>query len=140
MGPCWGHAGQQGSTPGEGVCTPNLPAPSHHGLWLLPQVQAVTKSPSGLLEVTVTSSAPGHKPTMEVIRDVDCLLWAVGREPNSKDLCLDRVVRWEHVSFPLGITIFGLHGQSFSEPCGTMKSVAHLCWTRFLHPETLRSL
>lgn len=86
------------------------------------------------------SSAPGHKPVMEVIRDVDCLLWAVGREPNSKDLCLDRVVRWEYVSFPLSITILGLHGQSFSEPCGTVKSVARPCWTWFLHQETFRLL
>uniref|UniRef100_A0A8B9ZXA2 glutathione-disulfide reductase n=1 Tax=Anas zonorhyncha TaxID=75864 RepID=A0A8B9ZXA2_9AVES len=60
-------------------------------VWKHSRVHAVTKCPSGLLEVTVMSSAPGHKPVMEVIRDVDCLLWAVGREPNSKDLCLDRV-------------------------------------------------
>lgn len=58
------------------------------------QVKTVTKSPSGLLDVTVTSSMPGHKPTEEVIQDVDCLLWAVGREPNTQDLCLDKVVRW----------------------------------------------
>ncbi|KAM4672589.1 glutathione reductase, mitochondrial isoform 6-T6 [Amazona ochrocephala] len=55
------------------------------------KVKTVTKSPSGLLDVTVTSSMPGHKPTEEVIQDVDCLLWAVGREPNTQDLCLDRV-------------------------------------------------
>lgn len=114
MDACWGHAGQQGSTPSEGVCSLNLSAPSHHGLGLLLQVHAVTKCPSGLLEVTVMSSAPGHKPVMEVIRDVDCLLWAVGREPNSKDLCLDRVVRREHVSFPLGI--MGRASRSHVEP------------------------
>ncbi|KAM6072983.1 glutathione reductase, mitochondrial isoform 3-T3 [Theristicus caerulescens] len=55
------------------------------------KVKTVTKSPCGLLDVTVTSSAPGHKPTERVIRDVDCLLWAVGREPNTEELCLDRV-------------------------------------------------
>ncbi|XP_030335320.1 glutathione reductase, mitochondrial isoform X8 [Strigops habroptila] len=55
------------------------------------KVKTVTKSPSGLLDVTVTSSVPGHKPTEGVIQDVDCLLWAVGREPNTQDLCLDRV-------------------------------------------------
>ncbi|POI28014.1 hypothetical protein CIB84_008237, partial [Bambusicola thoracicus] len=55
------------------------------------KVQAVTKSPSGLLEVTVTSSEPGHKPTVKVIRDVDCLLWAIGRKPNTEELCLDHV-------------------------------------------------
>uniref|UniRef100_A0A672V038 Glutathione reductase, mitochondrial n=1 Tax=Strigops habroptila TaxID=2489341 RepID=A0A672V038_STRHB len=60
-------------------------------VWKHTQVKTVTKSPSGLLDVTVTSSVPGHKPTEGVIQDVDCLLWAVGREPNTQDLCLDRV-------------------------------------------------
>lgn len=60
-------------------------------VWKHTQVQAVTKSPSGLLEVTVTSSEPGHKPTVKVICDVDCLLWAIGRKPNTEELCLDRV-------------------------------------------------
>ncbi|NXU00680.1 GSHR protein, partial [Buphagus erythrorhynchus] len=54
-------------------------------------VKRVTKSPCGLLDVTVSSAVPGHKPTEGVIRDVDCLLWAVGREPNSEGLCLDQV-------------------------------------------------
>jgi len=57
----------------------------------------VTKSPCGLLDVTVTSSVPGREPTEEVIRDIDCLLWAVGREPNTEELCLDQVVRWQHI-------------------------------------------
>ncbi|XP_074444679.1 glutathione reductase, mitochondrial isoform X2 [Larus michahellis] len=55
------------------------------------KVKTVTKSPCGLLDVTVTSAVPGRKPTEGVIRDVDCLLWAVGREPNTEDLCLDQV-------------------------------------------------
>ncbi|NXE00611.1 GSHR protein, partial [Chaetorhynchus papuensis] len=60
-------------------------------VWKHTQVKRVTKSPCGLLDVTVTSAVPGHKPTEGVIRDVDCLLWAVGREPNSEGLCLDQV-------------------------------------------------
>ncbi|XP_065592527.1 glutathione reductase, mitochondrial [Cyrtonyx montezumae] len=60
-------------------------------VWKHTQVQAVTKSPNGLLEVKVTSCEPGHKPAVRVIRDVDCLLWAIGREPNSQELCLDQV-------------------------------------------------
>ncbi|NXY65022.1 GSHR protein, partial [Callaeas wilsoni] len=60
-------------------------------VWKHTQVKKVTKSPCGLLDVTVTSAAPGHKPTEGVIRDVDCLLWAVGREPNSEGLCLEQV-------------------------------------------------
>ncbi|XP_041315242.1 glutathione reductase, mitochondrial isoform X6 [Pyrgilauda ruficollis] len=60
-------------------------------VWKHTQVKKVTKSPRGLLDVTVASVAPGHKPREEVIRDVDCLLWAVGREPSSDGLGLDRV-------------------------------------------------
>lgn len=60
-------------------------------VWKHTQVKRVTKSPGGLLDVTVTSAVPGRKPTEGVIRDVDCLLWAVGREPNSEGLCLDQV-------------------------------------------------
>ncbi|XP_068044360.1 glutathione reductase, mitochondrial isoform X2 [Anomalospiza imberbis] len=55
------------------------------------KVKKVTKSPHGLLDVTMASAVPGCKPTEGVIRDVDCLLWAVGREPNSEGLCLDQV-------------------------------------------------
>ncbi|XP_075006460.1 glutathione reductase, mitochondrial isoform X1 [Calonectris borealis] len=60
-------------------------------VWKHTQVKTVTKSSSGLLDVTVSSSVPGRKPTEGVIRDIDCLLWAVGREPNTEELCLDRV-------------------------------------------------
>ncbi|NXL75537.1 GSHR protein, partial [Leptocoma aspasia] len=60
-------------------------------VWKHTQVKKVTKSPSGLLDVTVTSAVPGHKPTEGVIQDVDCLLWAVGRQPSSEGLCLDQV-------------------------------------------------
>ncbi|NXX93957.1 GSHR protein, partial [Centropus bengalensis] len=60
-------------------------------VWKHTQVKMVTKSPQGLLDVTVTSSVPGHKPTEGVIQDVDCLLWAIGREPNTEQLCLDQV-------------------------------------------------
>ncbi|KAM6362098.1 glutathione reductase, mitochondrial isoform 9-T11 [Alca torda] len=60
-------------------------------VWKHTEVKTITRSPCGLLDVTVTSSVPGRKPTEGVIRDVDCLLWAVGREPNTEDLCLDQV-------------------------------------------------
>ncbi|NXJ85020.1 GSHR protein, partial [Trogon melanurus] len=60
-------------------------------VWKHSKVKTVTKSPSGLLDVTVTSLVPGHKPVEGVIRDVDCLLWAVGRKPNTEELCLDQV-------------------------------------------------
>ncbi|NXW48181.1 GSHR protein, partial [Nyctiprogne leucopyga] len=60
-------------------------------VWKHTQVKTVTRSPRGLLDVTVTSSVPGCKSTEGVIRDVDCLLWAVGRKPNTEDLCLEHV-------------------------------------------------
>ncbi|KAM6159355.1 glutathione reductase [Rhynchocyon petersi] len=34
------------------------------------------------------TSAPGRKPTVTTIPDVDCLLWAIGRDPNSRGLNL----------------------------------------------------
>nr|XP_009685585.1 PREDICTED: glutathione reductase, mitochondrial [Struthio camelus australis] len=60
-------------------------------VWKHALVKTVTRSPGGLLDVTVTSSMPGCKPTVRVIQDVDCLLWALGRVPNTEGLCLDRV-------------------------------------------------
>lgn len=86
----------------------------------------------------MTSSEPGHKPTVKVIRDVDCLLWAIGRNPNTEELCLDRVVRQKRIPFPLSIAILGL--QSFLVPCGTIKSLVHPCQSQFLHPGTFTLL
>lgn len=39
----------------------------------------------------MVTSVPGRKPTTTVIPDVDCLLWAIGRDPNSKGLNLNKV-------------------------------------------------
>ncbi|XP_062430360.1 glutathione reductase, mitochondrial isoform X1 [Rhea pennata] len=60
-------------------------------VWKHALVKTVARSPGGLLDVTVTSSVPGHKPTVGVIEDVDCLLWALGRVPNTEGLFLDQV-------------------------------------------------
>ncbi|XP_074849950.1 glutathione reductase, mitochondrial isoform X1 [Carettochelys insculpta] len=54
-------------------------------------VKSIAKSSLGLLEVTVTSSMPGHKPTVSTISEVDCLLWAIGREPNTDGLNLEKL-------------------------------------------------
>ncbi|XP_061491988.1 glutathione reductase, mitochondrial isoform X2 [Rhineura floridana] len=70
-------------------CTQEL----EHGdveVWKHSQVKSVTRSPSGLLTVTVTSSLPSQKPTFNTIEDVDCLLWAIGRKPNTEELNLDQ--------------------------------------------------
>ncbi|XP_028568769.2 glutathione reductase, mitochondrial isoform X2 [Podarcis muralis] len=70
-------------------CTQEL---EHGGVevWKHSQVKSVRKSPSGLLSVTVTSSPPSQKPTFKTIEDVDCLLWAIGRKPNTEGLNLDQ--------------------------------------------------
>ncbi|KAH1169922.1 glutathione reductase, mitochondrial [Mauremys mutica] len=60
-------------------------------VWKHSLVKSVTKSPLGLLEVTVMSTVPGHKPTVSTIPDVDCLLWATGRVPNTEGLNLDKL-------------------------------------------------
>nr|XP_054488988.1 glutathione reductase, mitochondrial isoform X2 [Agelaius phoeniceus] len=83
-------------------------------VWKHTQVKRVTKSPCGLLDVTVASVAPGHKPTEAVIRDVDCLLWAVGREPSSDGLGLERVVRF---GVPLGLQRLSQGPHEPSHPC-----------------------
>ncbi|KAL1773179.1 glutathione reductase, mitochondrial [Sigmodon hispidus] len=52
------------------------------------QVKEVKKTPSGL-ELQVLTAVPSRKPTMTTIPDVDCLLWAIGRDPNSRGLNLN---------------------------------------------------
>ncbi|XP_006834558.1 PREDICTED: glutathione reductase, mitochondrial isoform X2 [Chrysochloris asiatica] len=54
------------------------------------KVKEVKKTASGL-ELSMVTSAPGRKPTCTVIPDVDCLLWAIGREPNSRGLNLNKL-------------------------------------------------
>nr|XP_055151854.1 glutathione reductase, mitochondrial isoform X1 [Symphalangus syndactylus] len=54
------------------------------------QVTEVKKTLSGL-EVSMVTAVPGRLPVMTVIPDVDCLLWAIGRDPNSKGLSLDKL-------------------------------------------------
>ncbi|KAM6221458.1 glutathione reductase, mitochondrial isoform 2-T2 [Rhynchocyon petersi] len=51
------------------------------------KVKEVKKTSSGL-ELSMITSAPGRKPTVTTIPDVDCLLWAIGRDPNSRGLNL----------------------------------------------------
>lgn len=54
------------------------------------QVKEVKKTSSGL-ELSVITSVPGREPTLTTITDVDCLLWAIGRNPNSWSLNLDKL-------------------------------------------------
>ncbi|XP_036155088.1 glutathione reductase, mitochondrial isoform X3 [Myotis myotis] len=54
------------------------------------QVKEIKKTSSGL-EVSMVTSVPGRKPIMTTIPDVDCLLWAIGRDPNSKGLNLNKL-------------------------------------------------
>uniref|UniRef100_A0A2K5XF89 glutathione-disulfide reductase n=1 Tax=Mandrillus leucophaeus TaxID=9568 RepID=A0A2K5XF89_MANLE len=54
------------------------------------QVKEVKKTSSGL-EVSMVTAVPGSLPVMTTIPDVDCLLWAIGRDPNSKGLNLDKL-------------------------------------------------
>uniref|UniRef100_A0A8C9UPI8 glutathione-disulfide reductase n=1 Tax=Spermophilus dauricus TaxID=99837 RepID=A0A8C9UPI8_SPEDA len=54
------------------------------------QVKEVKRTSSGL-EVSVITEVPGSKPTLTTIPDVDCLLWAIGRDPNSRGLNLNNL-------------------------------------------------
>ena len=54
------------------------------------QVREVKKTSSGL-ELRMVTSIPGREPTFTTIADVDCLLWAIGRDPNSWGLNLNKL-------------------------------------------------
>ncbi|KAF4026168.1 hypothetical protein G4228_018147 [Cervus hanglu yarkandensis] len=54
------------------------------------QVREVKKTSSGL-ELCMVTSIPGREPTFTTITDVDCLLWAIGRDPNSRGLNLNKL-------------------------------------------------
>lgn len=54
------------------------------------QVKEVKKTSSGL-ELCMVTSVPGRKPILTTIPDVDCLLWAIGRDPNSRTLNLNKL-------------------------------------------------
>ncbi|XP_048360737.1 glutathione reductase, mitochondrial [Sphaerodactylus townsendi] len=71
-------------------CTQEL---EHGGVevWKHSKVTLVKRLPSGLLAVTVTSSPPSQKPTVNTIEDVDCLLWAIGRKPNTEELNIGKL-------------------------------------------------
>ncbi|XP_077000548.1 glutathione reductase, mitochondrial isoform X2 [Tamandua tetradactyla] len=51
------------------------------------QVREVKQTSSGL-ELSMVTSVPGRSPTSTTIEHVDCLLWAIGRDPNSSSLNL----------------------------------------------------
>jgi len=63
-------------------------------LWRNTQVRSVRKSAGGL-ELTLATKDPEKKSGGEeisTIEEVDCLLWAIGREPNTAGLNVDRMV------------------------------------------------
>ncbi|XP_056424825.1 glutathione reductase, mitochondrial [Hyla sarda] len=59
-------------------------------VWKNAEVKSVTKTSTGL-DINVECSMPGHKPTVRTIQDVDCLLWAIGRDPNTEGLNLEKL-------------------------------------------------
>ncbi|XP_075059898.1 glutathione reductase, mitochondrial isoform X2 [Mixophyes fleayi] len=59
-------------------------------VWKHAEVKSVSKTSAGL-EIHIQCSVPGRKPTMRTIQDVDCLLWAIGRDPNTEGLNLDKL-------------------------------------------------
>ncbi|KAG9471378.1 hypothetical protein GDO78_015041, partial [Eleutherodactylus coqui] len=59
-------------------------------VWKYAQVKSVDKTSTGL-DINVECSVPGRKPTVRTIQDVDCLLWAIGRDPNTEGLNLENL-------------------------------------------------
>lgn len=64
-------------------------------LWKNSQVRSVSKTDKGL-EVTIATRDPERKnedENLKTIQEVDCLLWAIGRQPNIAGLNLGHLVR-----------------------------------------------
>lgn len=64
-------------------------------LWKNSQVRSVCKTDKGL-EVTIATRDPERKNEEEKLRtiqEVDCLLWAIGRQPNITGLNIGHLVR-----------------------------------------------
>lgn len=64
-------------------------------MWKNSQVKSVRKTDQGL-EVTVVTKDPEKKNEEEkisTIREVDCLLWAIGRQPNTSGLNIGQMVK-----------------------------------------------
>lgn len=63
-------------------------------LWKNSQVKSVCKTDKGL-EVTISTKDPEKKNDEEkisTIREVDCLLWAIGRQPNTYGMNIGEMV------------------------------------------------
>lgn len=63
-------------------------------VWKNSQVKSVSKTDKGL-EVTVVTKDPEKKSDEEkisTIQEVDCLLWAIGRQPNTAGLNVSGMV------------------------------------------------
>lgn len=78
------------------------PSPSANTFYL--PIGQGSQTTSGL-EVCMVTLVPGRKPTLAMIPDVDCLLWAIGRDPNSRSLNLNKLVRWLRCSWPLLVAL-----------------------------------
>lgn len=63
-------------------------------LWKNSQVKCVSKTDKGL-EVTIVTKDPENKNDEKIstIEEVECLLWAIGREPNTSGLNIGSLVK-----------------------------------------------
>ncbi|MBN3321106.1 GSHR protein, partial [Atractosteus spatula] len=59
-------------------------------LWKYTQIKSVSKTEKGL-EVTLVTKEPDQQEKISTIQEVDCLLWAIGREPNTEGLNLKQL-------------------------------------------------
>lgn len=72
-------------------------------LWKNSQVKSVSKTDKGL-EVTIATRDPERKNEEEKLRtiqEVDCLLWAIGRQPNITGLNIGHLVSLSIIYFKL---------------------------------------
>ncbi|XP_072563715.1 glutathione reductase, mitochondrial [Paramormyrops kingsleyae] len=60
-------------------------------LWKYSQVRSVKKTATGLEVTLVTKDLEKNEEKTSTISEVDCLLWAIGREPNIEGLNLEKL-------------------------------------------------
>jgi len=54
-------------------------------------VKKVIKNADSTLDIEVETTAPGNEPKKEIIQNVNCLLWAIGRNSATKNIGLEKI-------------------------------------------------
>ena len=56
------------------------------------QVKKVIKNADSTLDIEVETTEPGNEAKKEIIQNVNCLLWAIGRNSATNNIGLEKIV------------------------------------------------